>query len=147
MTINSHEKYTKQEGKKDHTDEGVTLREFCAMRKSGRHQNRVQQDDELHELFKIDDWTKLRKVKFTNENLAEKISQIKLSQCCRPLTRASETHVQGVISLAEKYKKEGIAPCCSQEEFTIDQLMTIDNYKGLQNFSTEINWNYLFRLF
>jgi len=104
MTINSHEKYTKQEGKKDHTDEGVTLREFCAMRKSGRHQNRVQQDDELHELFKIDDWTKLRKVKFTNENLAEKISQIKLSQCCRPLTRASETHVQGVISLAEKYK-------------------------------------------
>jgi uncharacterized protein (TIGR00661 family) len=49
--------------------------------------------------------------------------------------------------LAEKYKKEGIAPCCNQEEFTIDQLMTIDNYKGLQNFSTEINWNYLFRLF
>jgi uncharacterized protein (TIGR00661 family) len=49
--------------------------------------------------------------------------------------------------LAEKYKMEGIAPCCNQEEFTIDQLLTIENYSGLQNFSTEINWKYLFRLF
>jgi UDP-N-acetylglucosamine:LPS N-acetylglucosamine transferase len=49
--------------------------------------------------------------------------------------------------LAEKYKMEGIAPCCNQEEFTIDQLLTIENYNGLENFSTEINWNYLFRLF
>ncbi len=49
--------------------------------------------------------------------------------------------------LAEKYKKEGIAPCCNQEEFSIDKLMTIENYNGLQNFSTEINWEFLFRLF
>lgn len=49
--------------------------------------------------------------------------------------------------LAEKYKTEGIAPCCNQEEFSIDKLMTIENYNGLQNFSTEINWEFLFRLF
>lgn len=49
--------------------------------------------------------------------------------------------------LAEKYKTEGIAPCCNQEEFSIDKLMTIENYNGLQNFSTEINWKFLFRLF
>jgi hypothetical protein len=49
--------------------------------------------------------------------------------------------------LAEKYRIDGIAPSCKQEEFSIDQLMTIENYIGLQNFSTEINWEFLFRLF
>ena len=49
--------------------------------------------------------------------------------------------------LAEKYRIDGIAPSCKQEEFSIDKLMTIENYKGLQNFATEINWKYLFRLF
>lgn len=49
--------------------------------------------------------------------------------------------------LAEKYKIDGIAPSCKQEEFSIDKLKTIENYKGLQNFAIEINWDYLFRLF
>lgn len=49
--------------------------------------------------------------------------------------------------LAEKYRIDGIAPSCKQEEFSIDKLMTIENYKGLQNFATEINWEFLFRLF
>ena len=49
--------------------------------------------------------------------------------------------------LAEKYRIDGIAPSCKQEEFSIDKLMTIENYNGLQNFSTEINWEFLFRLF
>lgn len=49
--------------------------------------------------------------------------------------------------LAEKYNTDGIAPCCNQEEFSIDKLKTIENYKGLQNFATEINWKFLFRLF
>ena len=49
--------------------------------------------------------------------------------------------------LAEKYRIDGIAPSCKQEEFSIDKLKTIENYNGLQNFSTEINWEFLFRLF
>lgn len=49
--------------------------------------------------------------------------------------------------LAEKYRIDGIAPSCKQEEFSIDKLKTIENYKGLQNFATEINWEFLFRLF
>lgn len=49
--------------------------------------------------------------------------------------------------LAEKYKIDRIAPCCNQDEFSIDKLKSIENYLGLQNFYSEINWNYLFRLF
>jgi hypothetical protein len=105
MKNSSIEKYKKPEGVKGQGDVGVTLREFCEMRKSGRRENDISKSDSIeHELFKIDDWAKLRKVKFTNENLTEKISQIKLSQCFRPLILATEQHVQSVVVLAEKYK-------------------------------------------
>lgn len=49
--------------------------------------------------------------------------------------------------LAKKYKKEGIAPCSKQEKFTIQKLSKIEVYKGLQDFSTEIDWKNLFSLF
>lgn len=104
MTFISPEKYKKQEGKKGQDEEGVTLREFCEMRKTGRTQNLMRQNAKTHELFKIDDWAKLRKVKFPNENLTEKIGQIQLSQCNRALIHATENHVKGVMALSEKYK-------------------------------------------
>ena len=49
--------------------------------------------------------------------------------------------------LAEKYRLEGIAPSCTQNEFTIEKLKDLDQYNGLQNFATPIDWKYLFRLF
>ncbi|MBP6074489.1 MAG: glycosyltransferase [Flavobacterium sp.] len=49
--------------------------------------------------------------------------------------------------LAEKYRLEGIAPSCTQEKFTIEKLKDLDQYNGLQNFATPIDWKYLFRLF
>jgi ATPase family associated with various cellular activities (AAA) len=105
MKNNLIEKYKQPEGMKGQGDGGVTLREFCEMRKLARTPTkRSESDSSTHELFKIDDWAKLRKVKFTNENLGEKISQIKISQCHRQTIHATELHVQGVVALAEKYK-------------------------------------------
>jgi UDP-N-acetylglucosamine:LPS N-acetylglucosamine transferase len=49
--------------------------------------------------------------------------------------------------LAKKYKTEGIAPCCKQEKFKLEKLSKIDVYKGLQNYTTVINWENLFSLF
>ena len=49
--------------------------------------------------------------------------------------------------LAKKYKAEGIAPSCKQEKFTVDKIEKIPLYRGLQNFSTNISWTELFRLF
>jgi uncharacterized protein (TIGR00661 family) len=49
--------------------------------------------------------------------------------------------------LAKKYKHEGIAPSCKQEKFKLSKLDKIDLYRGLQNYSTEIRWKDLFRLF
>jgi uncharacterized protein (TIGR00661 family) len=49
--------------------------------------------------------------------------------------------------LAEKYTLEGIAPSCTQDEFDIEKLSDLEHYKGLQNFATPIDWEYLFRLF
>ena len=49
--------------------------------------------------------------------------------------------------LAKKYKAEGIAPSCKQHKFSIDKLDKIELYRGLQEFSTEISWKDLFRLF
>lgn len=104
MTINLVEKNTKPEGWKGQGSTG-TLDEFCKLRKPNRKQlDDAKRDTETHELFKIDDWANLRKVKFTNENLTEKIKKIQLSQCIRPLIHATAIHVQGVVALAEKYK-------------------------------------------
>lgn len=49
--------------------------------------------------------------------------------------------------LAKKYKQEGIAPSCKQEKFKLSKIDKIDLYRGLQNYSKEIRWKDLFRLF
>lgn len=49
--------------------------------------------------------------------------------------------------LAKKYKHEGIAPSCKQEKFKRSKIEKIDLYRGLQNYSSEIRWKDLFRLF
>lgn len=49
--------------------------------------------------------------------------------------------------LAKKYKNEGVAPSCKQHKFKLKKIEKIDLYRGLQNYSTEIRWKELFRLF
>jgi uncharacterized protein (TIGR00661 family) len=49
--------------------------------------------------------------------------------------------------LAKKYKKEGLAPSCRQENFTIQKLDKIALYKGFNEFEEKENWEELFRLF
>ena len=49
--------------------------------------------------------------------------------------------------LADKFEKEGLVPFCKQEDFSIEKLEEVQNYKGLSNFEQEVNWNELFSLF
>lgn len=49
--------------------------------------------------------------------------------------------------LAEKFKQEEIVPSCKQEDFTIEMLNEIENYKGFTNYSEKITWKELFSLF
>lgn len=49
--------------------------------------------------------------------------------------------------LAEKFKKEGLVPYCNQEDFTVEKLAEIDQYKGLCNCDNEVSWKKLFSLF
>ena len=49
--------------------------------------------------------------------------------------------------LAKKYKKEGIVPYAKQEKFTIENLYEVDLYKGLEYFTSDLNWKKLFLLF
>ena len=49
--------------------------------------------------------------------------------------------------LAEKFQKEGIVPFCNQEDFSIEKLEEVQNYKGLSNYEQEVNWKMLFSLF
>lgn len=51
------------------------------------------------------------------------------------------------VYLAKKYKADGIAPSCKQENFSLDKINKIALYRGLQNFTTTISWTELFRLF
>ncbi len=79
--------------------------DICELRKSGRKlEDMVDPGSTKHELFKISDWANLRKLKSLNDQLAQKISEIKLSQCFRPLVKASEAHLEAVTALAVKYK-------------------------------------------
>lgn len=48
--------------------------------------------------------------------------------------------------LAEKFQKEDLVPFCKQENFTIDKLLEIENYKGLSCIEEQVNWNELFSL-
>ena len=49
--------------------------------------------------------------------------------------------------LAEKFQKEGLVPFCKQDNFTIEKLKEINNYKGLLDFNQKVNWQKLFSLF
>ncbi len=49
--------------------------------------------------------------------------------------------------LAEKYKAEGLAPYAIQDDFTMENIKEIDNYRGLPQIDSEINWKCLFQVF
>lgn len=49
--------------------------------------------------------------------------------------------------LAEKLKNEGLLPYTKQDDFRIENLMEIQNYKGLPQFDTTLNWKDLFKVF
>ncbi len=49
--------------------------------------------------------------------------------------------------LAEKLKEEGCAPFASQENFKMEDILEIKNYKGFPSFDTPIDWTSLFEIF
>lgn len=49
--------------------------------------------------------------------------------------------------LAHRLHKKGIAPSCSQDEFTIDKLCKIKEFKGLKHFTKEVDYKALFEVF
>lgn len=51
------------------------------------------------------------------------------------------------VYLAKKFKKEGIAPYCNQEDFKIEKLDEIALYSGFVNHSAKISWKKLLGLF
>jgi len=51
------------------------------------------------------------------------------------------------IYLAKKLDKQGLVPFCKQEDFNIDQLKRVANYKGFSSFSRQTDLADLFGLF
>ncbi len=49
--------------------------------------------------------------------------------------------------LAEKLKKEGRIPFARQEDFSIQNLNEINNYKGLSEIKSDLNWAEIFKVF
>ncbi len=49
--------------------------------------------------------------------------------------------------LAKRLHKKGVAPTCSQDEFTIDELKKIKEYSGLKQFKNDLNYTLLFDVF
>ena len=49
--------------------------------------------------------------------------------------------------LAEKFQEDGLVPFCNQEDFSIEKLKEVQNFKGLSNFERELDWQKLFSLF
>ena len=49
--------------------------------------------------------------------------------------------------LAKKYKEEGLVPYAEQDDFKIEDLLEIENYKGLPQIDTPLNWESLFQVF
>ena len=49
--------------------------------------------------------------------------------------------------LAKKYKEEGLVPFAMQDDFKIENIQVIDNYKRLPQIDSEINWKTLFQVF
>lgn len=51
------------------------------------------------------------------------------------------------LYLAKKLKKEDLVPFASQDDFCIENLSEIDNYKGLSEIKSNINWSEIFNVF
>jgi len=51
------------------------------------------------------------------------------------------------VYLAEKLEKEGLVPYARQDDFRMENLAGIENYKGLPQFNTTFNWKKLFEVF
>lgn len=51
------------------------------------------------------------------------------------------------IYLAKKLEKEGLVPYSTQENFRIEDLSKTDQYKGLPQLDTTVNWEELFKVF
>lgn len=51
------------------------------------------------------------------------------------------------LYLAEKLKKEGLVPFAAQDDFCIENLSEIENYKGLSEIKSNINWPEIFNVF
>lgn len=49
--------------------------------------------------------------------------------------------------LAKKFKLEGVAPYCKQDNFTVDKLSKIDLYRGFQNYNSIQDWDQIFSVF
>lgn len=51
------------------------------------------------------------------------------------------------IYLAEKLQNEGLVPFATQDNFKIENLSKIEQFKGLPKFETTVNWEELFKVF
>lgn len=51
------------------------------------------------------------------------------------------------IYLAEKLQNEGLVPYATQENFRIENLSKIDEFKGLPEINTTVNWEELLKIF
>lgn len=51
------------------------------------------------------------------------------------------------IYLAEKLKKEGLVPYATQEAFRIEDLSEIEQYKGLPQLNSDVDWEELLKIF
>jgi uncharacterized protein (TIGR00661 family) len=51
------------------------------------------------------------------------------------------------IYLAEKFQEEQLVPYATQENFRIEDLSKIDQFKGLPEIDTTVNWEELFKVF
>jgi hypothetical protein len=49
--------------------------------------------------------------------------------------------------LAEKLQKEGLVPYAQQDDFRIENLIEIQNYKGVTQFDSTFDWKDLFDVF
>jgi len=49
--------------------------------------------------------------------------------------------------LAKKLNDEGVAPCCTQDEFCLKKLSNIENYSGFKSQEFEVDYKSLFGLF
>ncbi|WP_291097159.1 MULTISPECIES: glycosyltransferase [unclassified Flavobacterium] len=49
--------------------------------------------------------------------------------------------------LAEKLKREGLVPYAKQDDFRMENILEIQNYKGLPQFDTTFDWKELFEVF